>query len=74
MYNAGSARVNSGGTPRATLDYISRVIRTEQKIKALFEDSYNATVLSPVPAQVNEDRELPGPKMRLSLLSPLGRR
>jgi hypothetical protein len=74
MYNAGSARVNSGGTPKATLDYISRILRTKRKIEALFEESCDSAVPAPVLVRVTEDKKVPGPRMRLSLLSPLGRR
>jgi len=36
MYNAGTNRVNSSGTPRSTLDYISRIMENRWKIEALF--------------------------------------
>jgi hypothetical protein len=36
MYNAGHGRVSKGGTPRATLDYISRVLKYEENITSLF--------------------------------------
>jgi hypothetical protein len=37
MYNAGSVRVNAGGTPRATLEYAGRVLSSCRKIDSLFE-------------------------------------
>ncbi|MDR0455740.1 MAG: lytic transglycosylase domain-containing protein [Treponema sp.] len=36
MYNAGTNRVNSSGTPRSTLDYISRIVENRRKIEDLF--------------------------------------
>jgi hypothetical protein len=36
MYNAGTNRVNSSGTPRSTLDYISRIMENRWKIEDLF--------------------------------------
>ena len=38
MYNAGAGRVNSSGTPRTTLDYISRIINNRTEIDTLFQD------------------------------------
>ncbi|GHU13180.1 hypothetical protein FACS1894161_2890 [Spirochaetia bacterium] len=37
MYNAGLRRVTTGGTPKRTLDYISRVLHLKDNIEALFE-------------------------------------
>jgi hypothetical protein len=37
MYNAGSVRVNAGGTPRVTLEYVGRVLNSRRKIDSLFE-------------------------------------
>jgi hypothetical protein len=36
MYNAGTNRVNSSGTPRSTLDYISRIMENRRGIENLF--------------------------------------
>jgi hypothetical protein len=36
MYNAGTTRVRSGGTPKNTLDYISRILDNQRKIEDLF--------------------------------------
>ena len=36
MYNAGTHRVNSSGTPRSTLDYIDRILENRRKIENLF--------------------------------------
>jgi hypothetical protein len=38
MYNAGATRVNSSGTPRSTLDYISRILGNRSEIENLFEE------------------------------------
>jgi len=38
MYNAGTSRVNSSGTPRSTLDYISRIMENRRGIENLFYD------------------------------------
>jgi len=36
IYNAGSGRVQTGGTPRQTLDYVARVLSTQCKIDRVF--------------------------------------
>ena len=38
MYNAGAGRVNSSGTPRTTLDYISRILHNRTEIEELFQE------------------------------------
>ena len=38
MYNAGAGRGNSSGTPRSTLDYISRIINNRSEIEVLFQE------------------------------------
>jgi len=38
MYNAGAGRVNSSGTPRSTLDYISRIMSNRSEIEGLFQE------------------------------------
>jgi soluble lytic murein transglycosylase-like protein len=37
MYNAGTTRVHAGGTPKATLDYVSRILSYQQGVEALFQ-------------------------------------
>jgi hypothetical protein len=37
MYNAGSVRVNTSGTPKMTLEYVGRVLSSRRKIDSLFE-------------------------------------
>ena len=39
MYNVGTNRVRSGGTPKATLDYISRILQNKQRIEHLFREN-----------------------------------
>ena len=38
MYNAGSGRVGSSGTPKSTLDYINRILENRQKIENRFRE------------------------------------
>ncbi|MDR1445510.1 MAG: lytic transglycosylase domain-containing protein, partial [Treponema sp.] len=47
MYNAGTNRVNSGGTPRRTLDYAVRILENRSRIEARFRkamDLFNSPV------------------------------
>jgi hypothetical protein len=37
MYNAGTARVRAGETPKKTLDYVSRILRYRQRVEDLFQ-------------------------------------
>jgi soluble lytic murein transglycosylase-like protein len=37
MYNVGTGRVNQGGAPKVTLDYISRIIAYRKGIEGLFD-------------------------------------
>jgi soluble lytic murein transglycosylase-like protein len=68
MYNAGTGRVRSGGTPKNTLDYISRILKRQQKI----EEVFFSETLKLVAAREAETGEAPG--LRFSLLAPLGGR
>ena len=38
MYNAGTSRVTSSGTPKSTLDYISRILENKSKIESSFHE------------------------------------
>jgi len=38
MYNAGTGRVTSSGTPKTTLDYVSRVLENKSKIENSFSE------------------------------------
>jgi hypothetical protein len=69
MYNAGTNRVRTGGTPKMTLDYVSRILDRERAIEELFLAEYERITWI-------EEAERPPEKIgiRLSLLSPLGRR
>jgi len=68
MYNAGSTRVNSHGTPKHTLDYVSRILGRQRKIERLFLTEYPGMI-------VTETSEAPKKTaFRLSLLTPLGGR
>jgi hypothetical protein len=50
MYNAGAVRVNANGTPKATLEYVGRVLNSCRRIDGFFE------------AEIDRfDIEIPGP-------------
>jgi soluble lytic murein transglycosylase-like protein len=40
MYNTGSVRVHSGGTPRQTLEYAAQVLSVRRKIEAFFREKW----------------------------------
>jgi hypothetical protein len=40
MYNAGTGRVRKDGTPKRTLDYISRILQLRENMETLFEQEY----------------------------------
>jgi soluble lytic murein transglycosylase-like protein len=75
MYNAGTNRVSTGGTPKMTLDYVSSILNTKDRIETLFEEH------RPNPAEIvltvqeeeteTEEQRMELPKRpRLALLSP----
>ena len=66
MYNAGASRVRSGGTPKMTLDYISRIMKKQRQIEELFLFEYSK------PVEIVLPQEQPA-GFSLSLLSPLGK-
>ena len=68
MYNAGHNRVRSTGTPKSTLDYISRILRRQSKIEGLFLVEYAGLTRTET---AEEPKKAP---FRLSLLTPLGGR
>jgi hypothetical protein len=81
MYNAGTNRVNAGGTPKKTLDYVSHVLRVQADIEDLFSEYQALTAAPPlaeVPAAPPPDTK-PGNEVReahrpyLALLSPVRR-
>ena len=67
MYNAGSNRVSSDGTPKKTLDYISRILKREREIETLFLES-----ASPEPEIIEIAGKAKPFIFRLNLLAPLG--
>jgi soluble lytic murein transglycosylase-like protein len=69
MYNAGTARVRSGGTPHTTLDYISRILKRQRGIEESFAGDYSVRIAA-AGISGNEERTV----FRLSLLAPLGGR
>jgi soluble lytic murein transglycosylase-like protein len=72
MYNAGETRVRSAGTPKSTLDYVSRILNRQRKIEGLFADYYYRIVEERnVPVELAEEKEKVF--FRFSLLAPLGR-
>ena len=40
MYNAGMSRISSSGAPKHTLNYVSRILKRERSIDALFEERF----------------------------------
>ena len=69
MYNAGTNRVNAHGTPKHTLDYVSRILNRQYNIERLFLAEYPNIILTD---EIAEDhRKEP---FRLNLLTPLGGR
>jgi hypothetical protein len=72
MYNAGETRVRSVGTPKSTLDYVSRILKRQRKIEEDFEDYYYRVIEERnVPVELAEKEEKL--VLRFSLLTPLGR-
>ena len=68
IYNAGHNRVRSSGTPKTTLDYISRIFNEQRRIEGLFMTEYARLVyIEPV-----EEEIIKPATFRLSLLTPLG--
>ena len=68
MYNAGMTRVHSQGTPKQTLDYVSRILNRQRKIESLFLTEYHNIIR---PETAEEVKKAP---FRLSLLMPVGGR
>jgi hypothetical protein len=81
MYNAGTNRVTAGGTPKRTLDYISNILDSKQRIEDLFEAHGMNVVLAslsvsqaPHPEETGDPQDPSPERPRLSLLSPASRR
>lgn len=68
MYNAGMTRVHAQGTPKHTLDYVSRILKRQRTIEELFLAEYTNFV------QIEIAEKPQKPPFRLSLLTPLGGR
>jgi hypothetical protein len=73
MYNAGTNRVSAGSTPKRTLDYVSSIFTSKQRIEALFNE--HRPVFPEVVLAIQEEELIPEEpplprKPRLSLLSP----
>jgi soluble lytic murein transglycosylase-like protein len=71
MYNAGTNRVRSGGTPKITLDYISRILNLKRNFEEIFKVEYSKITASKAAAPPQEDK--PG-RSWLALLIPISRR
>jgi hypothetical protein len=80
MYNAGTTRVRFEGTPKNTLDYVSRIQESRRKIEELFQYEYRRLaalreaeelLLEELAAESGQEEER---GFQLALLAPLGRR
>jgi hypothetical protein len=72
MYNAGAGRVHSVGTPKSTLDYVSRILKRQRDIEERFADYY-CRLVEERNAHVELAEKEEKIVLRLSLLAPLGR-
>jgi len=72
MYNAGETRVRSVGTPKSTLDYVSRVLKRQRKIEERFKDYY-CRIVDERNASIELAEKNEKVFFRFSLLAPLGR-
>jgi hypothetical protein len=74
MYNAGANRVRNTGTPKTTLDYISRILENRRRIESRFLER-EAQFQAQLPEECIEiEEEEPERLPRLALLMPLGMR
>jgi hypothetical protein len=73
IYNAGASRVGSAGTPKKTLDYVSRILKRQQKIEELFIAEY-IRILQSRNSEIEFVQKKEKAPFRLSLLTPLGSR
>ena len=72
MYNAGITRVRQVGTPKSTLDYISRILDRRRRIEERFIAEY-ARIADREDDIIEIVEEKVKAPIRLSLLKPLGR-
>jgi hypothetical protein len=69
MYNAGTSRVNSAGTPKTTLDYASRILFNRWEIENLFREQESWFVdQSDITDEIAEEKQ---ERSRLMPLIPL---
>ena len=80
MYNAGITRVRSAGTPKSTLNYISRILRRQRGIEELFAERFMAEyapstqpTAEPLPEITKTKNEAKPPIFILSFFAPLWR-
>ena len=66
MYNAGTGRVRAGGTPKVTLDYVSRILKKQRQIEENFNAQYSKI-------EKIEPSGEPEQGFALCLLAPLGK-
>jgi len=72
MYNAGTGRVQNNGTPKATLDYIGRILENRQKYEKQFMEQEILFRIQPEkPEEFPEIAEAPPIINRPFLLKPL---
>jgi soluble lytic murein transglycosylase-like protein len=75
MYNAGTVRVKADGTPKRTLDYVSNIMDSKQRLETLFEEHRwepAALALGVEEEETAKIEEQPAPfqKPRMAFLSP----
>jgi hypothetical protein len=71
MYNAGTVRVRNTGTPKTTLDYVSRILENRSRVERRFqerEDEYQYYL--PIEA-LPDIAEAQPERQRMRPLSPL---
>jgi soluble lytic murein transglycosylase-like protein len=68
MYNAGTNRVNSAGTPKTTLDYASRILMNRWEIENLFREQETWLLDESDTAEIAEEKP---ERSRLMPLIPL---
>ena len=72
MYNAGHNRVRSSGTPKTTLDYVSRILKRQRKIEELFI-AESVKIIQNKSSETESVEQEKKPTFWFSLLTPLGR-
>ena len=73
MYNAGVNRVRESGTPKVTLDYVSRIMNRQRTYDERFLTEYTKPYDDDEEIHVPQIIPLQSPVFSLSLLFPLGR-